>query len=659
MKEIKTRETNNAPRILSDSARAPRELAKRSILEAKEKAKSVAQGESSQYSETPEQYASDKVEQTAETAAYRTAESGKDLARRSVREIRERVNGRKEAVPTSEHTGQDVSSTNGQSLRPSPQGQAAQNAVSDKQANTVRSAKTDKVSGYRQEDIQTNAYRAGRKRVVRQSRQRTLRNARHSAERINKSVKTADNTAKATIKASKKTVKVAEKTVKTVDKTAKTTVKVTQKAAQAAAKAAQTAAKAAQAAKAAAAAAKVAAKAIVAAVKAIISAVKALVTAIAAGGWVAVIVIVVIVLIIALLSVFGVFASNDVPDGSKPLTAAIEEIDAEFQTGIQENIDSIKESYEADVVELIFEGDMESLQSQVPNWADVVGVYAAKEGMDEDNPSDVTVVTPENIERLKAIFYDMNTVSYRTETETESSYVTDEYGAVLYDRNGDAITKETVTLYIYIDTSFMGYREGADFYNLNAEQDEILTELMRPEYYPLFAELLGDTVGDGGEYGFGLDINPDLPDSELGAQIVAAAKRYIGRSYSSMDCSKLCRTAYADCGLTSMNGKSSVYMAKACEEMGVLFTDPSQLQAGDLIFFSRFDPSRGPEYCGDTGRCGTGKCRRWMHIHHVAIYINHQYLIDSTGGNNSVQIRKHWGMDTAKWKWCCFGRPTR
>ena len=62
MKEIKTRETNNAPRILSDSARAPRELAKRSILEAKEKAKSVAQGESSQYSETPEQYASDKVE---------------------------------------------------------------------------------------------------------------------------------------------------------------------------------------------------------------------------------------------------------------------------------------------------------------------------------------------------------------------------------------------------------------------------------------------------------------------------------------------------------------------------------------------------------------------------------------------------------------------
>ena len=155
-----------------------------------------------------------------------------------------------------------------------------------------------------------------------------------------------------------------------------------------------------------------------------------------------------------------------------------------------------------------------------------------------------------------------------------------------------------------------------------------------------------------------MNINPDLPPSELGAQIVEAAKKYIGRSYSSMDCSKLARTAYNDCGLSSMNGKSSVYMAKACEEMGVLFTDPSQLQAGDLIFFARFDPSRSSDYCGDINRCGSGKCKRWMHIHHVAIYINDEFLIDSTGGKNSVQIRKHWGMDTAKWKWVCFGRPT-
>jgi len=48
--------------------------------------------------------------------------------------------------------------------------------------------------------------------------------------------------------------------------------------------------------------------------------------------------------------------------------------------------------------------------------------------------------------------------------------------------------------------------------------------MMRPEYYPLFAKLTGDVIGDGGKYEFGIGINPDLPPSELGCQIVQAAK---------------------------------------------------------------------------------------------------------------------------------------
>ena len=36
LKEVKTREHNNAPRVLSDAARAPKELAKRSIIQANE-----------------------------------------------------------------------------------------------------------------------------------------------------------------------------------------------------------------------------------------------------------------------------------------------------------------------------------------------------------------------------------------------------------------------------------------------------------------------------------------------------------------------------------------------------------------------------------------------------------------------------------------------
>lgn len=632
MKDIKTRPGERTPRILSDAARAPKELAKKSLLKARQKTQETAQRSEPQ-SESPEQYAENRIEATAEQAAHHTgrevSERGKQLARKA-RDARREY---KEHKGNNGNTGQPHTGHTGTAPHSS----------------------------------ESNAYRAGRERAAngaRNTARRTAgRNARQAAATTHRAAsgtsRTVRTSTKGAVKTAQKTVKTAEKAVKTTQKTVKVAAKTTQKTAQAAARAAQAAARAAQAAaKAAAAAAKVAAKAIAALVKAITAAVKALIAAIAAGGWVAVVIIVVAALIIALLAVFGVFSANEAPDGSKPMTEAIESINAEFSAVMDAKIAELNAQNGADVVEIIYEGDMESANSPVPNWADVVGIYAAKVGMDEENPADVTVVTPENIGQLSGIFYDMNSVSYRAEVEPEETTRIDEYGAVVYDEEGQPIVDTITTLYIYIDVSSMDYRDGAALYHLSATQMEMLDELMLPEYYPLFAELLGDTVGDGGEYGFGLNINPDLPASELGAQIVEAAKRYIGRSYSSMDCSKLARTAYNDCGLTSMNGLSSVYMAKKCEEMGVLFTDPSQLQAGDLIFFSRYDPGKGPEYCGDAGRCGTGKCKRWLHIHHVAIYINDEFLIDSTGGNNSVQIRKHWGMDTAKWKWVCFGRPT-
>ena len=156
--------------------------------------------------------------------------------------------------------------------------------------------------------------------------------------------------------------------------------------------------------------------------------------------------------------------------------------------------------------------------------------------------------------------------------------MTDEYCAIVLDEDGEPVTETKTTLYIYVNVSSMDYRDGAELYHFNADQIEMLNELMLPDYYPLFAELLGDTVGDGGEYGFGLDINPDLPPNELGAQIVQAAKKYIGRSYSSMDCSGLVRAAYRDCGLSSMNGLTSTGMAQKCRDMGVRL--PNQPASG-------------------------------------------------------------------------------
>lgn len=618
MKDIKTKSTDRAPRLMTDAARAPKELMRRSFISAKEQAKEAAERQQPQ-SEQPEQYAEERVERTADDAAHNVGDEllyrGKQLARKA-NDLRKQY---KEAQRGTEQNRSSFSSPD------------------------------------------SNATRQGRERV-RQSVQSSRRVWQASQRTVKQSANTAKIATKGTVKTAQRTVKTTKQTIKAAEKTVKTTqqaAKTAQKTAQATAKAAQTAGRTAQlAAKAAATTAKAAAKTIAAIIKAIISAAKELVAAIAAGGWVAIVIAVLAVLVVALLSLFGVFSANEAADGGKPMTEAIETINTEFKNEIESRIAELTAQGAADAIEIIYEGDMESIESTVPNWADVIGVYAIKVGADAENPSDVTEMSHENIEKLREIFLDMNEVSYRTESETKTVIVTDEYGAIVLDKNGKPIMERKTTLFIYVNVLSMDYRDGADMYRFNADQNEMLTELMQPDYYPLFAELLGDAVGDGGTYGLGLDINPDLPSTELGAKIVAAAKKYIGRSYSSMDCSGLVRAAYRDCGLSSMNGLTSTGMAQKCRDMNVLFTDASKLQSGDLIFFARKDASRGEGYCTDARRCGTGRCKRWLQIHHVAIYVNDEFLIDSTGGNNSVQIRKHWGKNGSEWEWVCFGRPT-
>ena len=589
MRDIKTRNTDRSPRVMNNAARAPKELARRSLISSKKQAEETIV--KSDDSESPTEYAENRIGEKTKSAADRVKQNTVQGGKRFARKMNDMRRKKKQAM------------------------KSAQNVTK----NTQKAAKgTAKAT------------------------QKTARAARTSVK-----------TAQRTVKATRAGVKTAQKTVKT----AQAAAKAAQKGMQAAAKAAQMAMKAAQAAaRAAAAAAKAAVKVTIAIIKAMIAAIKALIAAIAAGGWVAVVILIVVVLVIALLSVFGVFSANEASDGSKPMTETIETINAEFYDSAQKKIDELSEG--AETVEVIYEGDLESLESPLPNWSDVIAIYAAKTSLDPENPADVTVVDEENIERLKKVFYDMNKVTYRAEEETETIIMTDETGAAVLDDDGDPVTQEITTRYIYVNVISADYLEAAEQYALTEDQNQMLSELMLLDYYPLFAELLGDTIGDGGEYGFGLNINPDLPPNTLGAQIVEAAKKYIGRSYSSMDCSGLVRAAYRDCGLSSMNGLTSTGMAEKCRDMGVLFTDASQLQAGDLIFFARKDAKRGPGYCTDRNRCGNGKCKRWMQIHHVAIYINDEFLLDSTGGDNSVQIRKHWGISGSEWEWICFGRPT-
>jgi len=617
MPDIKTRTQEGSSLFLSDHTRAPRELAERMLYSTADQAYRITEPTESMTSEG--RYAEEQVEQYAKETADFSYHQGKTLIRQMNH-------------LTQQHHGEGGT-------------EMIRSSSLSAQEPSLRSSSHS----------ESTIVRQGRERMV-----KNLKNARHAQRSAEASIRAAKSSTEAGIKCSRKSIKTAEQTVKSVNRsirTAEKTAKAARKAAEASTKASRAAAKAAQqTAKASVATAKTAGKAAIAITKWIIAAFKALIQTIAAGGWVAVVIIIVVTLIALLLgSAFGVFFANDTPDGSRPMTAVIAQLNAELSDRVQNRIVELTEEYEADIVEVIYENDSGGISAA--NWPDVLAVYAAMISMGENDQQTAVEVTDERIRLLRRVFFSMNPISYECVTQTVTTIRRDDKGEVVRDENGDIMMDKTVTLTISIFLHSQDYMDGAYKYGFNRSQIEVIREMVQPDYYPFFMELTGEHLGDGGAFGYGYGIKPDLPKEEIGAQIVEAAKRYIGRSYDYMDCSDLISAAYRDCGLYSMRGMGSSGQALRCIELGVFFTDASLLQTGDIIFFARKDPVRGKGYCTDTKRCGTGLCKRYLQIHHVAIYINSEFLIDSTGGNNSVQIRKLWGKSSDSWAWVGYGRP--
>ena len=170
---------------------------------------------------------------------------------------------------------------------------------------------------------------------------------------------------------------------------------------QAAKRSAQAAHKTAQAAKA---AAKTTVKVTVKVVQAAVQAVKAIFSAIAAvGGGAAVIVAIAAIVLVAALSAspFGILFSDDAGEG-----IPLHEIQAECDNELQTQISDIKRDTSYD--ELDEDGDP-------ADWNEVLAVFAVMTA-GSDTPEDVVVFDEEKKEKLKAVFWEMNTLSYSTET---------------------------------------------------------------------------------------------------------------------------------------------------------------------------------------------------------------------------------------------------
>ena len=439
-KGIKTRVAEKGIKAI-DKAAVASERMKEAYIRTRDKADhSLYAAESS-----PGEYASDRLSSGVDNVAHEAIHQFDKQGRKGIKTTKENISKVKENI----------------------QKRKAAAAQPKKQAEKQAARKTRQAADRISEPVRTLRQERGAVKTLDRGKKSIK-----TVDRGRKTIKQASSTAKGTVKTASKSIKTAEKTAKASIKTTQQAAKAAQRTAQATARAARAAAHAARAAaRAAVVAAKVAAKATIAAVKAIIAATKALIAAIAAGGWIAVLVIVIICLIGLLIgSCFGIFFSGEDSGSGYTMQNVVQEINDDYQ----QQIDTTKANLSHDVLEM---------SGSRAVWPEVLAVYAVKTTTD---PQEVATIDDSKKAILTDIFWEMNQISSRTETRTETVITETDDG------HGNIVeTESTVTqTYLYITVSHKTAEEMAEQYGFDKEQKEQLAELLAEENRSLWSAVL-------------------------------------------------------------------------------------------------------------------------------------------------------------------------
>ncbi len=433
MPEIKTKQTARDIKVFDRSAVAAEHMKKAAI-----RARDTAQNLMDDGQVTPEEYAEDRLQYAAHDAA---TDTGRQM-KRTAEKTREKLETRRHTARTNA-TGQDSRS----GRRPS------QNEPN--------------VKGLHQRE-RTIKRVGAEKRTVKQASETSAKLSRFGSNMgAGRPVKTAQNTGRVTIKSSKNAALRAEKAAKATRNSAKATAAMAKKAAASSHRIV------------------IAIKqAIMKMVQAIIAAIKNLITMISAGGGLAGIVIVVICLIGLIVgSSFGIFFSSETENDDGPtMRQVIQGINEEYESKLEE----IKAANPHDKLEM-------SGSSAV--WRDVLSVYAVKTNTDPENPQEVATLNDEKIELLKGIFWDMNEITSRTETKTETviTETDDGEGNIVQEE-----TEQTQTI-LYITVTHKTADEMAEIYGFSEEQKLQMRELLDEKNRELWAAVLYGihSAGDG------------------------------------------------------------------------------------------------------------------------------------------------------------------
>lgn len=166
---------------------------------------------------------------------------------------------------------------------------------------------------------------------------------------------------------------------------------------------------------------------------------------------------------------FGVFWSGNDSD-VQSVPQAVARINSEFAA----EISRIQAENPTDSVVIHREPDGGS-DLTIRNWMDIIAVFAVKTAGADADATDVVTIDEERIDLIRQVFWDMNAVNWYVQTIEHED--------------------DTETI-LHITITSKKAEEMPNFYHFNKSQREALTEVLKPEYAQMLAELVGTYGGE-------------------------------------------------------------------------------------------------------------------------------------------------------------------
>ena len=155
------------------------------------------------------------------------------------------------------------------------------------------------------------------------------------------------------------------------------------------------------------------------------------------------------------------------------MSSVISEINIEFVNKITEIQNSVNyDDYE--------------INSDRAEWKDVISVYTVliTEGKEQ---SDVITLDNNKIEKLRSVFWEMNTILSRVENIEKEIEITDE--------NGISKIEKVNRKVLYLDITRKTVEDMIEKYNFNEKQKGQLAEIRKEEYNQLWSNVLYGSSG--------------------------------------------------------------------------------------------------------------------------------------------------------------------